>query len=232
MNLEALKLYFGAGNLKSEKLISDSYKFIWVGIPKVAMTSILSVLHRDAKQDYGTYETHDDLNDIVKNKNYKNYFKFAFVRNPWARVVSCYLNKIVKGQIKDRDFLDNYIGLKSDMSFEDFVNFLTIGRGRFDFLSDRHWMSQHKFLIDKSGKILVDYIGKLENIDSDFMKVCKKIGLPNIELPKYNTRFDWGVDIKNNEAGPSYYRSYYTDKTRKLISRRYKKDISLFNYEF
>lgn len=233
MKIEEIKLSLGAGNLQSEKLISDSYKFIWVGIPKSAITSIISVLYNEGHNDFGIIKTTESLQNILHDKKYRDYYKFTFVRNPWSRVVSCYLNKVVKGNIKDRDFLKNRLGLQPDMSFEDFVRFLTSGLGRFDLISDRHWISQYKFITNRKAELLVDFVGKLENIDQDFNMVCKKIGLPKLVLPKYNTRFDWKLVKKNKDnENQNYYRRYYNEKTKELINHRYKKDIRLFGYEF
>lgn len=233
MNIEKLKLFFGAGNLKSEKIISDKYKFIWVGIPKSAMTSIIYVLHENPLVDLGTRVISDDLNVILKkNKIYNNYFKFAFVRNPWSRVVSCYINKVQRGSIKDRFYLANHVGLRHDISFEDFVYFITKKRGRFDFFSDRHWISQHKFITSRSGRLLVDFVGKLENIDSDFDFVCDKLGIKSIELPKYNTRNDWSKFNNAEYETDEYYKKFYTKETQELVFERYKKDIEMFGYNF
>lgn len=233
MNTEKIKLFFGAGNLKSEKIVSDKYKFVWVGIPKSAMTSIINVLHENSSIGLETSVVCDDLKVILKkNKIYNNYFKFAFVRNPWSRVVSCYINKIQKGGIKDRFFLTNHVGLMQDISFDDFVYFITKKRGRFDFFSDRHWISQYRFISDRRGELIVDFVGKLENIDNDFRSVCKRLGIKNVDLPRYNTRNDWSKFNNIEYESSDYYRGFYTNKTKELVAKRYKKDIEMFGYNF
>ena len=234
MNVKLIKVLFGAGNTKSEKLISDNYRFIWAGIPKSATTSIMEALHRGTEANYGTIEVADKLSKLLQqNPKYNNYFKFAFVRNPWSRVVSCYENKVVNSDIKGVDFIKYYPGLKPNISFLDFVYFLARGWGRNDFFSDRHWLSQHKFISDNTGKILVDFVGRIENIDFDFAQACSAIGLPRIKLPKLNTQYDWELNkknIKDRDAG--YYRKYFNNETRELIKQRYIKDIKMFNYIF
>ena len=218
----------------SEKLISNKYKFIYISVPKVATRSILTALHREEKVDFNTKEISLPLFKILRDNQYSNYFKFTFIRNPWSRIVSTYLDKIKNPDQKMKQaILLHYSKLTPGMSFQDFVLFLSKGVGKFDLTSDRHWLSQYKFITDKKGKFLVDFIGKIENLEFDWSKVCKKIGLPEIKLPYLNSRFGWKVDKKKLESfDPFYYREYYTDKTRELIRARYQKDIELFDYEF
>lgn len=107
--------------------------------------------------------------------------------------------------------------MKRNMPFEDFV--VAISEIP-DKISDGHFRSQHTFVTDKKGHVLVDFFGKIEAFDKDFAFVCKKTGIPYTKLPHSNKR----------ESKP--YRLYYNDKTRRLVQERYKKDIEFFGYEF
>ena len=55
-------------------------------------------------------------------------FRFVFVRNPWARLVSCYQNKVV--QLRPRvypDFIKNYPYIPfNQMSFADFIRLCVV----------------------------------------------------------------------------------------------------------
>jgi len=68
--------------------------------------------------------------------------------------------------------------------------------------------------------LLVDYIGKFENLDQDFHRICNIIGIPDIELPNI------GKSKHKN------YKKYYNDYTRNLIVEHFKEDIELFDYTF
>ena len=72
--------------------------------------------------------------------------------------------------------------------------------------------------------IVLDYIGRFENIDSEFTKVMAKLGLEGqVTLPKVN------VSRKDEQRS---YRDFYTDKTRDLVAKWYAREIETFGYEF
>jgi hypothetical protein len=79
---------------------------------------------------------------------------------------------------------------------------------------------QKEFFYDGNGNCIVDFIGKLENLDQDFKKICNKIGI-EAELPH-----------KNKSKRKRDYRKYYTEETKKLVEKAFREDIELFYYEF
>ena len=218
-----------------EKVITDKYRFLWVGIPKVATRSILTALYREPAVDIAGKEVNEELWRLLKqNEIFHEYFKFAFVRNPWARIVSSYLNKIWRfREDTQRDIINRYSALRFRMPFEKFIRFLLDDPSGRDEGANRHWMSQHVFVTGDNGEILVDFIGKMENLKKDFATVCRRIGLPEIHLPWLNSREGWKVDNQLlNQKDPFYYRTYFTDETRELVRKRYRKDIEIFGYDF
>ena len=68
-------------------------------------------------------------------------------------------------------------------------------------------------------KIIVNVVGKLENIQKCFNTICRKLGLDET-LGHYN---------KTNHLG---YRKYYNDKTIELVANAFELDIKRFKYEF
>lgn len=219
-------------SISSEKLVSDKYKFIWIGIPKVATRSMLTALYREPAHDYGCEQVWDDASTLCQNPAYSEYFKFAFVRNPWARVVSCYLNKIADPDEKVINVIINkFPGLKPGMSFEAFVEFLHHSSYGADAKSNAHWISQHVFITDAQGNLMIDHLGKLEEMSKELDFVSNRLNVPRIVIPQLNTRSGW--ERKSDaEVDHHYYRAYYTDKTREMITERYKRDIELLGYEF
>lgn len=79
---------------------------------------------------------------------------------------------------------------------------------------------QKEFAFDKSGKCLVDFIGKFEEINSEFMKICSILNLVKITLSQMNV----SKILK--------YRGYYADYSASLVKEAYKEDIILGNYQF
>jgi hypothetical protein len=76
------------------------------------------------------------------------------------------------------------------------------------------------FLVDESGEVVVDYVGRFENLQNDFDVVCDKIGMDTPSLPRAL------------ETQHEHYTEYYDSETREHVGLRYKEDIEYFGYEF
>lgn len=121
--------------------------------------------------------------NLFQLKDILNYFHFTFVRNPWDRILSCYNSK--NNSVKTIGSLwriNQYEGLNSEMSFEEFVEWLSSNEGQ-DSKSDRHWISQYRLLVGNIGCNLTDYIGKLENLEDGFNDICNVLNIKYLQLP-------------------------------------------------
>jgi len=138
-------------------------------------------------------------------KKYNEYYKFSFVRNPWARVFSWYRNVM-----RDEEHKKRY-KVKDNCSFEEFLKY---------HMDQRQVNTQLFWLIDKRGNMPFDFIGRFENINKDFSFVANRIGLEDAELPRLI-------------AGDGrQYTQYYDSVMKDFIYNKYKAEIKLFNYEY
>ena len=171
--------------------------FIFIHIPKTGGTSISHAL-RD--HPHPIIHRHSSISDFQKRLDISEYYKFSCIRNPWDRIVSWY-------GFDQREALYR-------KSFKDFVSFIER-----EFKAERpgQFQSQLNFL---KGKMEMDFIMRYENIQDDFHKVCKEIGIEHKSLPKMN----W--------SDRSHYRVYYDRQTRKIIEDLYREDIVHFEYSF
>lgn len=134
---------------------------------------------------------------------YAGLFKFAFVRNPWDRLVSRYAYLLKNEKHPRHSFVKKMGG------FDDYVAW-EVRRGKF---------FQHTYVTDSSGKLIVDFIGHYERLSEDFATVCERLGM-NVELPRANA------------SSHRDYRTYYSDATRELVKNYFQRDIEMFGYDF
>jgi hypothetical protein len=166
-----------------------------------------------------------ELNYLTQQK-FDQLYRFTFVRNPWDRLVSEYLYK------------------KHSFSFKDFIFKHFPAEGVDDYQKHngiyRHVMPQYKFIYNKQGESMVDYIGKFENIENDFSSLTKNICGTALTLPHRNKtnspriaeRFKRYIGLPKPQKLKNHYSKYYDAETRDWVAEFYKKDIELFNYHF
>ena len=84
--------------------------------------------------------------------------------------------------------------------------------------------NQIDWLTSSDGELLMDYVYKVEDFEKAIKiirdKTNNKINLSNV---KYNS---------NPISKSSEYREMYNYETRKLIEKRFEKDIDYFKYKF
>lgn len=210
-------------------LISKSKKFLFVHIQKTAGRSFEAVL-RDHLPDLETFMgTHDHAlwaQEHIGNE-WSDYYKVAFVRNPWDRLVSWYTMIQEKGQVslKERLFgkrryndLTQYV-LANSNCFEEFLYNCTDTIDDIDGTKSILY-NQLDYLSDENGSLIVDFVGRFENLAEDSKKVFERLGFKNASLPH------------KNSSKHKNYRTYYNEETREEVRKRFSKDIEFFGYEF
>lgn len=140
-----------------------------------------------------------EFRGLLSKKTFKEAFKFAFVRNPWDRYVSA--------------FRAGRAGIgTNDLPFE-------VRDYAVEPQSAIHFEPQYKFICDDDGRVLVDFVGRYEQLEEDWAKVCEIGGCPCSLSHERNT-----------ERRP--YQEYYSAEQREELRKLYAKDIELFGYEF
>ena len=216
-------------------LISYSHKFIFFHIAKTAGLSIKEVL-----KDYATelekfkiarppkilggkpnpmYEMwqsavlHAKARDVLKELTeevYNNFYKFAFIRNPWDWQVS-YYHFILKEPTHIR-----YEMVKSMSGFDEYLEWVINTKNPFTKGAPK---LQKDIITDIDGKLMVDFVGRYENLAKDFHYICEVLKI-NADLPHINS------------SGNRDYRLFYNQNTKKIVAENFKEDIDLFGYTF
>jgi len=146
----------------------------------------------------------------------KRYYFFTFVRSPFSRLASLYLNKFCdQKSISQNGFeYKKYLGGIFDRN-DSFERFLTKISRIPDVLCDRHFKPQ-TYLV-KQEAVKIDFIGKFESLSEDYTVLRERFGLGEL-------------GVINKSAAYSLS-DIYTQKTLDLVAQRYKEDIEQFGYK-
>src|SRR5690554_4662065 len=162
-------------------------------------------------------------------EGFDDYYKVAFVRNPWDWLVSWYefVMKVNVSPDTGKVWRHALYPVISNMSFYEFVEWVTQRNG-FENLPARKMSAfknktpiiQKDWLTDESGKIIVDFVGRFERISEDIDLALSGHSISSA-----------GLKVVNKTVRKSY-ESYYNDNSRKMVSDYFREDIEAFGYEF
>lgn len=141
-------------------------------------------------------------------------YKFAFVRNPWDRVVSLffYLRQFRKGTCEwPNSLLLDFPSFVREITKPDSPTYKIrpAGKSFWYALPQTHWLIPD-----------LNFVGKFENLDTDWARICEEINLSCKKLPMHNP------------SEHLHYASYYDDETQIMVADRYADEIERFGYEF
>lgn len=179
--------------------------YIYIHIPKTGGTSISEkvgkIEHRTAKE----------IIEITGYRKWKTSFKFSFVRNPWDLVYSHYKFKlkhnhqnIRTNNIEFNTWVSKIYGSKPDLYYRH---------------NPKMYTSQSQWLLNFQNKIELEYIGRFEDLASDYKKIAEVIGVDS-ELGHLNKT------AKDN------YRSAYSSEAKQLVETAFAEDIMLWEFKF
>ena len=204
-------------------MINHRYKFIFVHINKCAGQSVQRALPRGTR-GHNTIMYYLALCE-QKGCDSSEYFKFTIVRNPWDKIVSFYHYH----QRRKWDMFPWTTATAPDCN--GFIRRLFVddeGALAHAIFRGRSGDSTHHLRLSNSldwisgpdGKILIDFIGRMENLQADFDEVCDRIGIRRRQLPH------------TNRSSHKPYWEYYDDVSREIVAGRFQRDIDYFGYRF
>lgn len=236
MKLEDISRIKPLRDFYDHSYISLKNKYLFHSIGKSANSTVKHFLYLIEYQGtrYKTKSLHDRQSSPclspfqLSNELYeevffsKDYFRFTFVRNPYTRLLSCYLDRIIpKVSAPYRQLIsvtDKEIGY--DFSFKEFIEIIC-QQEPYD--QNNHWRLQFD---DSCAKLIpYTYIGKQETFAENMEFVWSKIAR-GIKVP----------DFKNTNKSPSKTNSknklkqYWTGEIADLVATTYKDDFEYFGY--
>lgn len=148
------------------------------------------------------------------------YRRFCFVRNPFSRILSAYLDKIITNEWERARHLPKFdFPLDAYPSFSEFLDRL---HHVSDAKRDIHYMSQERLLV--WDKVDFEFVGRFENFAEDFAKV--KTNLFNSDEPS-----DYAAFGKHHATGTNerIHKEIGADQEQAIL-KIYQSDFRKFNY--
>ena len=171
-------------------------------LPRMRSDMILKQLGRDLRdlklgRRYWDHMSAFEVRARIGEAVFGSYFKFCFERNPWDRMVSSFFWQRSRIRNCPQDF-ESYI---------------------------RNWRARENYeLYTFNNKVIVDFVGRYENLDRDWPYALSKTGIGHpLEL---------GRAKSNWRPKDSSYRDYYNAETRDIVAKRYAATIDLLGYTF
>lgn len=206
-------------------IISHQHRFVFAAIPKTGTHSVRQALreHLSAEdlEQVGLFVnkrfpfeelaaikhghiTLEQIRPFLGEQAFAEYFKFAFVRNPFDRFVSycAFMTRADGAFLKNPQQVMRYILFQARP------------------LQHVLFQPQHTFVTDAEGRLLADRIGRVEDMQASYDAICERIGIPAASLGQVNT------------SRRGSYRDYYDQALIDGVADFYQRDLELFGYEF
>ena len=239
-------------------ILSRTYDFLFVHVPKTAGMAVSEDLSRFTtprdlhlcepwdklnlrnKEVYGLgkHSTAVEIRRAVGAEDFDSRFKFAFVRDPYARAYSLF--RFLKFNFrawKNSAIMDTFD------TFDEFVAsefFQTPG-------PDRIFEPQGFWLVDDEEQLMVDRVAYMEELETELSDIYATIGLPPVEKVKavnvsrskslswLTTRLPIAQRVHKLLASPQVRRTnlseiYANGDTQRIVAARYSRDFEMFGY--
>jgi Sulfotransferase family len=219
------------------------HRIIYVAVPKAASSRIKILLSAFLGRQVSSPEKankrrlsglkaphHVGLSVFYRLAMDSNTLRFSFVRNPYARLVSCWADKFQnKPLIAGDSFVEQYLAARTQvdpslpagadrtLSFADFARFVTEpGMQRLN----AHWWRQVE-LVDGPA-ITLEFIGRVESFDRDFAHVFDHVGAGE----ELRSRSRQPINASSHRP----WKDYYTTEIAAAVYRAYEHDFDRFGY--
>ncbi|MBS9402918.1 sulfotransferase family 2 domain-containing protein [Halomonas sp. TRM85114] len=223
-------------DLNSHMYISLKNRYLFHSVGKAANSTVKYFLY--AEESRGTRLKYDNVHDrrasplispfqlsedcLNNVLTSDKFFKFTFVRNPYSRLLSCYLDRIVPKKSTPYKELVRYLGkeIGYDVHFAEFIEAIC---EQSNFEQNNHWRLQYADAM--CGLINYTFIGKQETFNVDMLKIWKNI-YPKSKIPDFGSK-----NMSPSKTGSTDKVSqYWTKPLKSLVSERFEKDFHYFGY--
>ena len=240
-------------------ILNRTYDFLFVHVPKTAGLAVsrdlsrftsaadiqvcetIETLNRDYLDAYRLYQhsTAGEIKSAIGEEEFNRVFKFAFVRDPYARAYSLF--RFLKFNF--RRWPNSEI-METFDTFDEFIAsdfFQTPG-------PDRIFQPQGFWLVDDQDRLIVDRVARMDDLESELREIYGKIGLPPVEkvkpvnisgprgsLSRLAARLPIAAQVQRLLSQPRIPETnlsdvYANNGARHIVATRYARDFQMFGY--
>jgi hypothetical protein len=218
-------------------IISHRHKFIFVHLGRTGGRSLTAALAEHCGDDdvvtrvssvcpprnaagYGRHDTAAAISAKVGEGVWRDYFKFAFERNPWDKIVSRYWHYAgVPKKKAYKKIWEKTFG--RPLSFKQWF-WLKVWTGRLFGLGHIRFPAHFRHYT-QDGEVIVDFLGRCENRKQHVAWLSDRL--------KIAIRDDLRIGAENNKARASYTEMFDAPMQR-VVERVFQADMALLGYRF
>jgi chondroitin 4-sulfotransferase 11 len=208
-------------------LVNEKKKFIFFHLYKCGGNSFRELLNEVAPNCVELQGGHGLPSDLKHHfdktrslEEFDEFYKFTIVRNPFDFMVSTYFyaksysNHFMHDEVTSRnmtmkEFIPYYMNVRIQHT-------KTRPFGSNKVVTIKDWLH------DEDKKPIMDFIGKLETIDTDLEVIFNELEIPLSQMP-----------IKNvNPNRVKNYRQYYTPESKAMIEKYFAWELNEFEYKY
>ncbi|MDG1117655.1 MAG: sulfotransferase family 2 domain-containing protein [Flavimaricola sp.] len=198
-------------------------------------------------------QPHDECLRVIQQRGYRSA---AITRNPYDRMISCYLNKFVSKSgvpFEDMNKFDGFArkhyqvaakknGLSRTINEMTFEIFLTTIARLMKYRTDSNLNTLNGHCDTQVPPAMTGYqydtIVRMENFTEDYQVMCQKYGLTLVSEPRNATVYSdpsdeylGGLAAHDLFHKPLSKRNFRSPATDSIISRLYRDDFRTFGYD-
>jgi hypothetical protein len=211
--------------------VSNAHRYCYFRIPKCANSTVIKTLARHdpalavAPEAVTLDRLKHEAGGLFRARAWsphslaRRYFCFTVARNPHARLLSAYLDKIAAADAGHYQYVARVAG-KSDVTavtFDDFVGFLERG----GLYANAHWAPQGALL--PVAVAALAFVARVEQLDADLGPLMQRIGIG----ANYTGTF---LREERRRHSENHLGEYYTRELADRVARLYAEDFDQFGY--
>lgn len=208
--------------------INEDLRCLQVCVQKSASTSVSELLgltrpELSPGQPIPNHLTAAQLRDLLGAERWSTLRTFAFVRNPWDRLVSWH-SMIINNPDHPGPFF-RYVRetaphFRDVLRCTEKIPVTSAGVTSWRCL----FTNQTDYLVDADGHTLVGFVGRFEKLREDIARLLPFLGLPPERIHQ--------LPHHRHNSAHRHYTEYYDAELAARVGERFAKDIATFGYRF